>query len=83
MKFEGDEIDGAQLVVRQHTGPWPLDEPLVADSEVVMEVTFYVQSVSFGVNQRTGDLMRKHELVIRDAHVKGDKDERNTSIDSP
>ena len=83
MKFEGEEIDGAQLVVRQFTGVWPLDEPLVADSVVKMEVEFYVQSVSFGVNQRSGDLLRKHEVIIRDARVKGEEDERDSSIDSP
>ena len=76
MKFEGDQIDGSQLVVRQYTGDWPLDQPLVADSTVTVEAEFYVQSVSFGVNQRTGDLLRKHEIIIRDVRVK-EKDERH------
>lgn len=73
MKFEGAEVDGGQVVLRQYTGSWPLDEPLVADSVVTLEVDVYVQFVNHGVNQRTGDLMRSHTLKVQDVRTKGKK----------
>ncbi len=73
MKFEGADVDGSQVVIRQFTGSWPLDQPLVADSVVTLEVDVYVQFVNHGVNQRTGDLLRSHTLKVQDVRAKDKK----------
>lgn len=67
MKFEGEEVDGRRIVIRQYTGD--IDTPLTVDEVVEMTVTAKVIEVTHQVNQRTGELNRVHILRVKEVDV--------------
>lgn len=67
IKFEGEEVDGRRVVIRQYTGD--IDTPLTVDEVVEMTVTAKVIEVTHQVNQRTGELNRVHILRVKEVDV--------------
>jgi hypothetical protein len=67
MKFEGEEIDGARIVIRQFKGEWELEDSMTRNEIVELRVKAKVKDVSFEENLRTGDLNRTHILWIEEA----------------
>jgi len=67
MKFEGEEVDGRRVVIRQYTGD--IDTPLTVDETVEMTVVAKVIEVTHQVNQRTGELNRVHILRVKEVDV--------------
>lgn len=64
MDFEGDEIDGHRVVIRRFQGDVNHDMPV--GSEWVMCLRAKVVGVSHVINQKTGHLVRVHDLKITD-----------------
>ena len=67
MKFEGEEVDGRRIVIRQFTGD--IDTPLTVDETVEMTVVAKVIEVTHQVNQRSGELNRVHILRVKEVDV--------------
>jgi len=67
VKFEGEEVDGRRVVIRQYTGD--IDTPLTVDETVEMTVVAKVIEVTHQVNQRTGELNRVHILRVKEVDV--------------
>ena len=67
MKFEGDEVDGRRVVIRQYTGD--IDTPLTVDETVEITIVAKVIEVTHQVNQRTGELNRVHILRVKEVDV--------------
>ena len=67
MKFEGDEVDGRRVVIRQYTGD--IDTPLTVDETVEITIVAKVIEVTHQVNQRTGQLNRVHILRVKEVDV--------------
>ena len=67
MKFEGEEVDGRRIVIRQYTGD--IDTPLTVDETVELTVVAKVIEVTHQVNQRTGQLNRVHILRVKEVEV--------------
>lgn len=64
MKFEGEEVDGRRIVIRQYTGD--IDTPLTVDETVEISLVAKVIEVTHQVNQRTGQLNRVHILRVKE-----------------
>jgi hypothetical protein len=67
MKFEGEEVAGRRVVIRQYTGD--IDTPLTVDETVEITVVAKVIEVTHQVNQRTGELNRVHILRVKEVDV--------------
>ena len=67
MKFEGEEVDGRRIVIRQFTGD--IDTPLTVDETVELTIVAKVIEVTHQVNQRTGQLNRVHILRVKEVEV--------------
>lgn len=67
MRFEGEEIDGFRVQVRQFKGY--IDKPLAIDETVSLIVTAKVTAVDHSINQRDHHLYRNHILKIEDVSV--------------
>jgi len=67
MKFEGEEVDGRRIVIRQYTGD--IDTPLTVDETVELTIVAKVIEVTHQVNQRTGQLNRVHILRVKEVEV--------------
>jgi len=67
VKFEGEEVDGRRIVIRQYTGD--IDTPLTVDETVELTIVAKVIEVTHQVNQRTGQLNRVHILRVKEVEV--------------
>jgi len=67
MKFEGEEIDGFRVQLRQFKGY--VDTPLAVDETVSLIVTAKVTAVDHTINQRDHRFYRNHILKIEDVSV--------------
>lgn len=67
MKFEGDEIDGYKITLRQFKGD--LDVPLTADEYVTLTVVAQVSEVSHRVDRKSGLFFRDHIVHVKEVHV--------------
>ena len=67
MKFEGEEVDGYKVTLRQFKGD--LDVPLAAHEVVELKVLARVTEVNHGVNQRDHKLYRTHVLKVQEVEV--------------
>ena len=67
MKFEGEEVDGRRVVIRQYTGD--IDTPLTVDETVEITIVAKVIEVTHQVNQRTGELNRVHIRRVKEVDV--------------
>ena len=68
MKFEGEEVDGSKVTLRQFKGD--LDVPLAADEVVEVKVVARVTEVNHGVNQKDHKFYRTHVLKVLEVKVK-------------
>lgn len=66
-KFEGEEVDGYELMFRQFRGA--LDKPLVSNEIVHLKVTAQVRDVGHKTEARTGLFIRHHELKVLEVEV--------------
>lgn len=66
-KFEGDEVDGYELMFRQFRGS--LDKPLISNEIVHLKVTAQVRDVGHKTDARTGLFIRHHELKVIEVEV--------------
>lgn len=66
-KFEGEEVDGYELMFRQFRGP--LDKPLISNEIVHLKVTAQVRDVGHKTEARTGLFIRHHELKVLEVEV--------------
>lgn len=64
MKFEGDDIDAARVVLRQWKGDWPIDQPMMVDEVVTLKIQVRVVEVSHQANQKDGMFYRTHALHV-------------------
>lgn len=60
--FEGQEVDGYAVIVRQFKGP--IDVPLAWGEEVQVNIRGKVIAVTVRENRQTGQLTREHEVKI-------------------
>lgn len=60
--FEGQDIDGYIVVVRQFKGP--IDKPLAWGEDVQVTIHGKVTAVEHRENKSTGRLVREHEVRI-------------------
>lgn len=63
-KFEGEEIDGYTVIMRQYNGSFPM--PLARGEKVLLLVEAEVRSVSFNENLKTGRVYREHILHVKE-----------------
>ena len=70
-KFEGEPVDGYELMFRQYRGA--IDIPLAHGEIVHLKVTAKVKSVDHRENERTGLFRRHHEVSIVDMVLEEDK----------
>lgn len=68
--FEGQEVDGYQVMARQYRGEF--DIPLSLGEIVHLKVVAKVTHVDHKENQRNGLLIRDHELKILDVSMQDD-----------
>ena len=68
MKFEGEEVDGFEVILRQFKGD--IDLPLTNDETVELVITAKVTGVNHRIDQRNGMLFRCHEMKVYHAEVK-------------
>ena len=66
-KFEGDTVDGYELMMRQFRGA--IDLPLASNEIVHLKVTCRVKDVGHKVNERDGLFIRHHELKVLEVEV--------------
>ena len=66
-KFEGNEVDGYELMFRQYRGP--IDIPLTSDEIVHLKVVARVKDVGHKTNERNGRFIRHHELKVIDVEI--------------
>ena len=64
VRFEGEEVDGNQVVIRQYTGD--VETPLTVDETVEITIVAKVSEVTHRINQRTGELNRVHILHVKE-----------------
>ncbi len=67
MRFEGEEIAGSSVTIRQFKGD--IEVPLAVDEVVELKVMAKVSEVSFAVNQKTGQLTRVHHVQVQEVEV--------------
>lgn len=66
-RFEGEDVDGYELMFRQYRGP--VEMPLATDEIVHLKVTARVTDVGHKRNQRNGLFIRHHELKVIEVEV--------------
>lgn len=67
MRFEGEEVDGMRVTVRQYKGF--VDKPLLVDEVVELRVQARVTQIVHETNERNGHLYRTHVLKIDEVEV--------------
>lgn len=67
MRFEGEEVAGSSVTIRQYKGD--IDVPLTVDELVEFRVVARVSEVSHAVNQKTGQLTRVHIIQVQEVEV--------------
>lgn len=67
LKFEGEDIDGLTVLIKQHKGP--LTTPLTRGERVQLTITGEVTEVNFRENRRNGQVYRDHVIVVTDVEV--------------
>lgn len=70
VRFEGEDIDGCSVTIRQFKGA--IAGPLILGEDVQVTVTGKVIGVTIRENRRNGRLTRDHEVVISEV---GDPDD--------
>lgn len=65
--FEGQEVDGYEIMFRQHRGPAEI--PLALGEIVELKVIAKVKNVGHKEDQRSGLLFRHHELNVLDVSI--------------
>lgn len=65
--FEGEEIDGSVVVLKQYTGAIPV--PLMRGEKIRLIVEAEVKTISFDENLRTGKMYRRHQLHTTDVKL--------------
>jgi hypothetical protein len=68
VNFEGEAVDGCQIVIRQFRGD--IELPLAVDEVVDIVLVARVKSVGYEVNERTGHMHRVHIMKVEDVKVK-------------
>ncbi len=66
-KFEGDQVDGYELMFRQYRGA--IDLPLASNEIVHLKVTARVKDVGHKTSERNGLFIRHHELKVLEVEV--------------
>lgn len=69
--FEGQEVDGYQIMARQYRGE--VEIPLMLEEIVHLKMVAKVTHVDHKVNQRNGLLIRDHELKVLDISMDDDE----------
>lgn len=64
MHFEGEQVDGYQVVMRQFRGD--IELPLTVDEIVELRVRVRVKQVGYEVNERNGQMHRVHTLKVEE-----------------
>ena len=64
MKFEGEQVDAYEVVIRQFRGP--IDRPLTLGELVTLEVIVQVTEVSHREHQKTGEIYRDHIVRVKE-----------------
>lgn len=67
MKFEGEEVDGMRVQLRQFKGD--IDAPLTVDETVVLTVVAKVTAVQHNIDQKDHRFYRNHLLQIEEVSV--------------
>lgn len=69
VKFEGEELDGSTIKLKQYTGP--IAVPFMRGEKVRLIVEAEVQTVQFNENVKTGKVFREHVLYVKDVYPEG------------
>lgn len=64
VRFEGEDLDGCSVTIRQFKGA--IAEPLILGEDVQVTIKGKVVGVSIRENRRTGRLTRDHEVLIEE-----------------
>ena len=67
MRFEGEEVSGTSVIIRQFKGD--IEVPLTVDELVELRVIAKVSEVSHVVNPKTGELSRVHIIHVQEVEV--------------
>jgi hypothetical protein len=64
VRFEGEDLDGCSVTIRQFKGV--INGPLLLGEDVQVTIKGKVIGVSIRENRRTGRLYRDHEVLIEE-----------------